>query len=74
MGRSDHKKIPRHLCECGCGMQVNKHRSRFIRGHNSKFMTGIKNSFYCKKHAKFTRQCMSMSLINKNITEKGVKK
>lgn len=36
MGNSNHRKIERHLCECGCGQQVNKNRSRFIRGHYSK--------------------------------------
>ena len=37
MGRSDQKKIPRHLCECGCGQEVKKCRSRFIQGHYSKY-------------------------------------
>lgn len=39
MGRTTDK--PRRLCGCGCGKQVKKHRSKFIRGHYSKLRSNI---------------------------------
>jgi hypothetical protein len=57
MGRSGDKKIPRHLCLCGCGQQVKKNRSKFIRGHNTKFLIGDKNSFYRKVNTERVKQC-----------------
>lgn len=30
------RKIPRHLCECGCGQEVKRNSSRFLRGHHKK--------------------------------------
>ena len=38
MVTGSYKKIPRHLCECGCGQEVEKNRSRFIRGHHLKYI------------------------------------
>lgn len=62
------------LCECGCGRHVKKFGSRFIKGHNSKFMTGEKNSFYGKVHTTFARQCMIYGYLKYCETEKINKK
>lgn len=56
MGRSNHKKIKRPLCACGCGREVKKFRSKFIQGHASRLRTGEKNSFYGKTHIEFAKK------------------
>lgn len=67
MGRSEHKKIKRPLCACGCGQEVKKFRSRFIQGHASRLRTGEKNSFYGKTHTKAARDSIRhCTLINEN--------
>lgn len=50
MGRPNRRYIPRHPCGCGCGQQVNKNRSRFIRGHYVKLINSHDVKLYDKEN------------------------
>lgn len=70
MGRSDHKKIKRPLCGCGCGQEVKKFRSKFIQGHSSRLRTGIKNLFCDETHIDITIQrIITGNEMTQNVNE-----